>query len=49
MVEQRKVKVILVAGGGPAYVSAIQAALKAGLANILITDHITAQLLLNDE
>ena len=39
-------KVILVAGGGPSYVPAICAALKAGLVNILITDHITAQLLL---
>ena len=36
-------KVILVAGGGPSYVPAIRAALKAGLANILITDHMTAQ------
>lgn len=39
-------KVILVAGGSPAYVPAIRAALKARLANILVTDHITAQLLL---
>jgi deoxyribonucleoside regulator len=36
-------KVILVAGGGPSYVPAIRAALTAGLANILITDHMTAQ------
>jgi len=42
-------KVILVAGGGPAYVSAIRATLKAGLANILITDHMTAQLLVAPE
>ena len=42
-------KVILVAGGGPAYVPALRATLKAGLANILITDHITAQRLLEDE
>jgi len=41
------IKVILVAGGGPSYVSAIRAALKAGLANILITDHMTAQLLIS--
>lgn len=41
-------KVILVAGGGPAYVPAIRATLKAGLANILVTDHITAQLLLTE-
>ena len=40
-------KVILVAGGGPSYVPAIRAALKAGLANILITDHMTAQQLLS--
>jgi deoxyribonucleoside regulator len=38
-------KVILVAGAGPSYVPAIRAALKAGLANILVTDHVTAQLL----
>ncbi|HEY6540711.1 MAG TPA: sugar-binding domain-containing protein [Ktedonobacteraceae bacterium] len=37
---------ILVAGGGPAYVPAIRAVLKAGLANILVTDHITASQLL---
>lgn len=42
-------KVILVAGGSPAYMPAIRAVLKAGLANILITDHTTAQLLLLDE
>jgi deoxyribonucleoside regulator len=42
-------KVILVAGAGPSYVPAIRAALKAGIANILITDHITAQLLLSSE
>lgn len=42
-------KVILVAGGGPAYISAIRATLKAGLANILITDHVTAQLLLTEK
>lgn len=40
-------KVILVAGGGPSYAPAIRAALKAGLANILITDHMTAQQLLS--
>jgi deoxyribonucleoside regulator len=40
-------KVILVAGAGPSYVPAIRAALRAGLANILVTDHITAQLLLS--
>lgn len=46
---ERKAKVILVAGGSPSHVSAIRAALRAGLANILITDHITAQLLLTDQ
>ena len=42
-------KVILVAGGGPAYLPALRAALKAGLASIVITDHITAQLLLKEQ
>jgi len=42
-------KVILVAGAGPSYVPAIRAALKAGIANILVTDHITAQLLLSPQ
>jgi DNA-binding transcriptional regulator LsrR (DeoR family) len=42
-------KVIVVAGGGPAYVPALRATLKAGLANILITDHVTAQLLLSEK
>ncbi len=45
-IQRSTAKVILVAGGGPAYVPAIRAALKAGLANILVTDHVTAQLLL---
>jgi deoxyribonucleoside regulator len=45
-IRQSSAKVILVAGGGPSYVPAIRAALKAGLANILVTDHVTAQLLL---
>ncbi len=42
-------KVILIAGGGPAYVPAIRAALNAELANILVTDHVTAQLLLGEK
>jgi DNA-binding transcriptional regulator LsrR (DeoR family) len=42
-------QVILVAGGGPSYVPAIRAALKAGLANILVTDHITAYQLLESD
>ncbi len=45
-IQQYNTKVILVAGGSPSYVPAIRAALKAGLANILVTDHVTAQLLL---
>ncbi len=44
-IQKENLKVILVAGGGPSYIPAIRAALKAGLANILVTDHITAQLL----
>ncbi|WP_268963485.1 sugar-binding domain-containing protein [Reticulibacter mediterranei] len=36
-------KVILVAGASKSRIPAIRAALKAGLANVLITDHITAQ------
>ncbi len=45
-IQQGSAKVILVAGGGPSYIPGIRAALKAGLANILVTDHVTAQLLL---
>ena len=45
-IQQGSAKVILVAGGSARYVPAIRAALKAGIANILITDHITAQMLL---
>lgn len=45
-IQQSSAKVILVAGGSPSYVPAIRAVLKAGLANILVTDHVTAQLLL---
>jgi deoxyribonucleoside regulator len=44
-----RTKVILVAGGGPAYIPAMRAVLRAGLANILVTDHVTAQLLLRDD
>lgn len=40
-------QVILVAGGGPSYVPAIRAVLKAGLVNIVVTDHITASQLLS--
>lgn len=42
-------KVILVAGANIAYVPAIRAILKAGLANILVTDHVTAELLMQSE
>ncbi len=42
-------RVILVAGGGKAQIPAIRAALKAGIASILVTDHVTAQLLLAAE
>lgn len=45
-IQLHNTKVILVAGGSPSYVPAIRAILRAGLANILITDHMTAQLLL---
>jgi DNA-binding transcriptional regulator LsrR (DeoR family) len=46
-IRARVTKVILVAGAGPSYVPAIRAALKAGLASILVTDHITARLLVS--
>ncbi len=45
-IRQRNAKVILVAGGSSSYIPAIRGVLKAGLANILVTDHVTAQLLL---
>jgi len=45
-ITQSHAKVILVAGGSPSCVPAIRAILQAGLANILITDHSTVQLLL---
>ncbi len=48
-IKKEGAKVILVVGGGPSYVPAICATLKAGLANILITDHVTAQMLLEHE
>ena len=47
-IKQEGTKVILIAGGSPAHIPAIRAILRAGLANILVTDHITAQLLLRD-
>jgi DNA-binding transcriptional regulator LsrR (DeoR family) len=48
-IQQNSAKVILVAGGSPSYIPAIRAILRAGLANILVTDHITAQLLLEND
>jgi deoxyribonucleoside regulator len=48
-IKQGRTKVILVAGGSPTYIPAIRAVLRAGLANILVTDHVTAQLLLRDD
>ena len=43
------IKSILVAGGSRSHARAVRAALKAGIANILITDHVTAEMLLHDE
>ena len=45
-IQQSSTKAILIAGGSPSYIPAIRAVLRAGLINILVTDHITAQLLL---
>ncbi len=47
-VENDEAQVILVAGGFDAHVAGIQAALRARLANVLITDHITAMKLIGD-
>lgn len=44
-IKQRKTKSILVAGASKFYIGGILAILRAGLVSILITDHITAQLL----
>jgi DNA-binding transcriptional regulator LsrR (DeoR family) len=44
-IKQEKIKVILVAGASRAYIPALLAVLRAGIANILITDHVTAELL----
>lgn len=48
-IRKSNLKVMLVAGGSPTYVPAIRSVLHAGLANILVTDHITAQLLLTGD
>jgi deoxyribonucleoside regulator len=47
-IKRGRTKVILVAGGSPSYIPAIRAVLQAELANILVTDHVTAQLLLRE-
>ena len=47
-IKQEKTKVILVAGASKSRIPAIRAALNAGIVNILITDHITAELLKTD-
>jgi deoxyribonucleoside regulator len=44
-VQQKKIKVILVAGASRSYVPVIRALLKTGIINILITDHVTAEYL----
>jgi deoxyribonucleoside regulator len=44
-----KAKMILVAGASLSHTSGIRAALKAGIVNILVTDHLTAQLLMKPE
>ncbi len=48
-IQKSNAKVILVVGGSPSYIPAIQAVLRAGLVSILVTDHITAQLLLAND
>ena len=48
-IQQNSAKVILVVGGSPSFIPAIRAILRARLANILVTDHITAQLLLEND
>ncbi len=45
-IQQNSSKVMLVIGGNPSYVPAIRAILKAGVVSILVTDHLTAQALL---
>lgn len=44
-VRRERIKVILVAGASRSYIPAIKALLKAGIVNILITDHVTAECL----
>jgi len=48
-IKKDQTKVILVAGASPAYATGIRAVLKAGIINILITDHVTAELLMRSE
>ena len=45
-IQRAAAKVMLVAGGSPGYIPALRAILRARIVNILITDHITAQYLL---
>lgn len=45
-IQQGNTKVILLAGGSPGHVAAIRSVVRAGIVSILITDHTTAQLLL---
>ena len=45
-VAEEKTKVILLAGGSPGHVAAIRSVIRAGIVSILITDHTTAQLLI---
>jgi deoxyribonucleoside regulator len=44
-IKEEKTKVILVAGASKSRIPAIRAALNAGIVNVLITDHITAEIL----
>ena len=45
-IQHSDTKVMLVVGGSPGYIPAIRAALRAKIVNILITDHVTAQQLI---
>jgi deoxyribonucleoside regulator len=47
-VHRERIKVILVAGASSSYIPVIKALLKAGIVNILITDHVTAECLKMD-
>jgi deoxyribonucleoside regulator len=45
-IKEKNTKVILVAGASASYIPGILSVLRAGIVNILITDHITAELLM---